>query len=138
MHLVLVIPTEVKRSGGICVSIQLRRDEMPCSLCLGCNLGAVFIGPTKAIYCSARQAMTNMPHLTDLIDAVKQGDLERVRAILDLAGDLIHLRDPTGATPLHYAAFLGQQQVAELLIDRGADINSTDSHFGATPAGWAI
>ena len=82
--------------------------------------------------------MNNIPQLTDLIDAVKQGDLERVTAILDQAGDLIHLRDSTGATPLHYAAFHGQQQVAELLIDRGADINSTDNHFGATPAGWAI
>ena len=82
--------------------------------------------------------MTNMPHLTDLIDVVKQGDLERVTSILDQAGDLVHLRDSTGATALHYAAFHGQQQVAELLIDRGADINSTDSHFGATPAGWAI
>lgn len=26
----------------------------------------------------------------------------------------------------------------QLLLERGADINSTDSHFGATPAGWAI
>jgi hypothetical protein len=25
-----------------------------------------------------------------------------------------------------------------LLIERGADINSTDSQFGATPTGWAI
>ncbi len=82
--------------------------------------------------------MNNIPQLTDLIDAVKQGDLERVTAILDQAGDLIHLRDSSGATPLHYAAFNGQQQVAELLIDRGADINSTDNQFGATPAGWAI
>ena len=82
--------------------------------------------------------MNNIPQLTDLIDAVKQGDLERVTAILDQAGDLIHLRDSSGATPLHYAAFHGQQQVAELLIDRGADINSTDNQFGATPAGWAI
>ena len=24
------------------------------------------------------------------------------------------------------------------LLERGADINSTDSRFGATPAGWAI
>jgi hypothetical protein len=26
----------------------------------------------------------------------------------------------------------------QLLLERGADINSRDSRFGATPAGWAI
>jgi hypothetical protein len=26
----------------------------------------------------------------------------------------------------------------QLLLERGADINSTESQFGATPAGWAI
>ena len=26
----------------------------------------------------------------------------------------------------------------QLLLERGADINSKDSQFGATPAGWAI
>jgi len=30
------------------------------------------------------------------------------------------------------------RQIVQWLLERGADINSTDSHFGATPAGWAI
>ena len=30
------------------------------------------------------------------------------------------------------------RQIVRLLLQRGADINSTDSQFGATPAGWAI
>jgi hypothetical protein len=32
----------------------------------------------------------------------------------------------------------GHRQIVRLLLERGADINSTDSQFGATPAGWAI
>ena len=40
--------------------------------------------------------------------------------------------------PLHYAALTGHRQVVQLLIERGAKINSTDGQFGATPTGWAI
>ena len=32
----------------------------------------------------------------------------------------------------------GHRQIVDLLLERGADINSTDTQFGATPAGWAI
>jgi ankyrin repeat protein len=44
----------------------------------------------------------------------------------------------SGATPLHYAALHGHRQIVKLLLERGADINSIDGQFGATPAGWAI
>jgi ankyrin repeat protein len=74
----------------------------------------------------------------NLIDAVKQGDLERVQGILEADGGLVHARDELGATPLHYAALNGQRRIVDLLLERGADINSPDGRFGATPAGWAI
>lgn len=32
----------------------------------------------------------------------------------------------------------GHRQIVKLLLERAADINSTDTQFGATPAGWAI
>jgi ankyrin repeat protein len=79
-----------------------------------------------------------MPELEKLIDASKRGALEDVRAILDDRPELINIRDELGATPLHHAAFGGHRHVAELLVQRGADINASDSQFGATPAGWAI
>jgi len=79
-----------------------------------------------------------MNDLEELVTAVKQGDLQRVKTILDLKGQLVQRKDSTGATALHYATMYGHRQVAELLIDRGADINSMDNQFGATPAGWAI
>ena len=79
-----------------------------------------------------------MSSFSDLIEAVELGDLERVRAILDQSGDLVHSRDSSGATALHHAAFHGHIEVAELLLDRCADVNATDRRFGATPAGWAI
>jgi ankyrin repeat protein len=74
----------------------------------------------------------------DLIEAAKQGDLERVKRILETDDRLANLRDESGATPLHYAARNGHRQIVQLLLERGAEINCTDSQFGATPAGWAI
>jgi len=52
--------------------------------------------------------------------------------------NLANLKDESGATPLHYAAIHGHRQIVRLLLERGADINATDSRFGANPAGWAI
>jgi ankyrin repeat protein len=74
----------------------------------------------------------------DLIAAARQGDLERVRGILDADASLANARDGAGATPLHYAAIHGHPEIVRLLVKRGADINSRDDEFGATPAGWAI
>ena len=79
-----------------------------------------------------------MNDLASLIEAVQQGDSDRVATLLDANAALARERDKTGATPLHYAALAGQHEIARLLIERGADINSTDDEFGATPAGWAI
>jgi hypothetical protein len=75
-----------------------------------------------------------------LIDGAKRGDLADVRAILTAhtPAEFINQRDPSGATALHYAAFGGHCSVVHELVSHGADINATDSKFGATPAGWAI
>jgi ankyrin repeat protein len=79
-----------------------------------------------------------MDYLEDLVEAVKLGDLRRVSSILDVNAQLVYRKDATGATVLHYATLYGHRQVAELLIERGADVNSMDDQLGATPAGWAI
>jgi ankyrin repeat protein len=42
------------------------------------------------------------------------------------------------ATALHYATFDGLREIVQLLLDRGAEINSRDRQFGATRTGWAI
>jgi hypothetical protein len=79
-----------------------------------------------------------MSNVEDLIEAVKEGDLDRVGAILDASDDLTNQRDESGATPLHYATLNGHFEIARLLVERGADVNSPDGQFGAMPAGWAI
>jgi hypothetical protein len=79
-----------------------------------------------------------MSDLANLTEAAKEGDLDRVATILDANEDLANQRDESGASPLHYATLNGHREIARLLIERGADLNSPDGQFGATPAGWAI
>lgn len=79
-----------------------------------------------------------MTEFERLIDAAKRGDHAEVKGIVHGHGELIHQRDPSGATALHYAAFSGHRSVVQELVSQGADINARDSQFGATPTGWAI
>lgn len=79
-----------------------------------------------------------MTPLQQLMQAAQDGDIDRLRSLLEQHPDLVSERDESGATALHYAALNGHRRAAEFLIDQGADINSRDSQFGATPAGWAI
>ena len=44
-----------------------------------------------------------MSDLDDLIAAAKQGNLERVSAILEADDSLVNRKDESGATPVHYA-----------------------------------
>ena len=79
-----------------------------------------------------------MSDLDELMEEVQRGDIKRVRAILQTNHSLAHQTDDAGATALHYAAFHGHCEIVTLLLEAGADINSRDRQFDATPAGWAI
>ncbi len=73
--------------------------------------------------------------------AVNHGQLEMVRLLLDLGADvdertMLHeLEEPTQSwgTPLWYAALAGRRDIAELLLDRGADANAN-----VYASGWPL
>src|SRR5712691_4104834 len=79
-----------------------------------------------------------MSEASEFFNAVASGDLPRVRELLAMTPSLVNAKDGEGATPLHYAAFNGNQELARFLVEQGADVNARDERFGATPAGWAI
>src|SRR5207249_11272930 len=66
-----------------------------------------------------------------LVDAVKARDAKRAAALLHQHVDP-NVRQPDGATALHWAAHWDDPGVAELLIAAGADVNAAND-LGATP-----
>lgn len=69
-------------------------------------------------------------------DAVKNGNIDEVQWQLD-AGVDVNEESSNGLTPLHYAASAGHNDIVELLIKRGANVNATDSGKGGTPLDYA-
>jgi hypothetical protein len=74
----------------------------------------------------------------ELFSACAAGHAGRVRELLASNSGAARVKDHDGATALHYATLNGHREIAELLLQHGADVNARDSRFGATPAGWAI
>jgi ankyrin repeat protein len=66
----------------------------------------------------------------DLVTAIRNGDVRVVRKLLDNGGD-VSARDAEGNTPLILAAFYASPECLQLLIGKGADVNSANK-AGAT------
>jgi ankyrin repeat protein len=68
----------------------------------------------------------------EIHDAVKAGDLAKVKALLKEDPNLVFSEDSGGYTSLHWAAYKGHKNVAELLLAHKSDVNAKD-HNGNTP-----
>jgi ankyrin repeat protein len=66
----------------------------------------------------------------DIHDAVIKGDIILVKNLLEKNPKLVNSRGKLDRTPLHLAAQEGNQELVELLLDKGADIDAQDQyHF---------
>jgi hypothetical protein len=73
-----------------------------------------------------------------VFDAARDGDIQALTALLDKEPLLVDARpDNDHRTPLIIAAWSNQAGAAELLIERGADIEAEDFVWGASALGWA-
>jgi len=78
--------------------------------------------------------------VTRLHDAVKHGDIRRMKELLDGDRDLVNAvseTDPRLTYPLHVAAEFGQAEAARVLIAYGADPSLIDGENDASALGWA-
>ena len=62
-----------------------------------------------------------------IFDCIRKGELGLVKRILMDDPTLIDIPGLDGITPLIYSAFYGQTEIAQYLIDNGANIESTDA-----------
>jgi ankyrin repeat protein len=95
-----------------------------------------YMGPRRE---EIARALLQRTGENDIFLRVGVGDALAVEAMLAADPSLVHAIDPytnpamgRGATPLHIAACTDRVKMANLLLDRGADINSVGED-GATP-----
>jgi prolyl 4-hydroxylase len=69
--------------------------------------------------------------------AAQVGDVEGLKEIIDVVDDFINRKDANGWTPLHESCRGGHKVVAEILIERGANINEL-TNSGETPLYLAL
>ncbi len=84
----------------------------------------------------AAGAVAALQEEADVHQAAAEGDLARVKTLIQGDPALVSLKNASGLTPLHSAVSRGRQEVAEFLVARGADVRARDNN-GWTPLHWA-
>ncbi len=78
----------------------------------------------------------NWRGVTLLHDLAFEGEVDKVRLLIDYGATLDVTDDEYRSTPLGFAARWGQSEVVTLLLERGADPNAAGAPW-ATPLAWA-
>jgi ankyrin repeat protein len=98
--------------------------------------GEVFLDPKSN---DVLQAVLAHKPKFGLFEIAAFGTAEQLDALLKEDPKRVSERSPFGWTPLHVAAFAGNTATTELLIERGADVNSrAESKFRNTPLQTAL
>jgi cyclase len=63
----------------------------------------------------------------ELLEAVKAGDLAKVRTLVEKEPGIVNAKNPGGQTILFAAVSFGQPEIADYLISKGADVNARTS-----------
>lgn len=67
--------------------------------------------------------------------AARLGMLDKLKALIGERPELVHARGGDGQTPLHFASTV---EIAEYLLEHGADINALDVDHESTPAQYMV
>jgi ankyrin repeat protein len=128
MGSIIVMPRHLTRRLVMRTAIPL----LILTLVLSGALPSVAEGPQNVPFLA--QGATGTPE--ELHEAAMNGDTEKIIMILDANPHFVNRRNKEGRTALTIAACMGYEEVAELLLTRGADVNTTDDK-GRSPLLWA-
>ncbi len=67
----------------------------------------------------------------EIHDAVRGGDLEKVRSLVEADAALVNLKDGEARTPLHWACLGRTIEIISFLVGKGADLNVLDGRANA-------
>jgi len=84
-----------------------------------------------AFSCAAVLVLALSARAEEIHDAVRSGDLAKVKTLLRRHAEWLNSPDQNQKTPLHLALESGHAEIAKHLIDQGADINSKDKDKNA-------
>jgi ankyrin repeat protein len=87
------------------------------------------VEPDLASYAIQRGAFV------DIHAAARLGLMDRVRELIASDPALVHARGGDGQTPLHFARSI---EIAEFLLEQGAEIDARDVDHESTPAQWMV
>ena len=73
----------------------------------------------------------------DIFTYTRQGNIERIRTVIESGQASATDTNGDGVTPLHLAAITGGVPVCTYLIEKGADVNALGGSLPATPLQWA-
>ncbi|HVY71201.1 MAG TPA: ankyrin repeat domain-containing protein [Verrucomicrobiae bacterium] len=129
----------VARENGHETVFQLLMERSPAlvRLAAACAVGGEAL---------ARQILAGQPDITRSLPAAERGrvvdaavneNIQAVRLLLE-AGWPVDAVGHSGGTPLHWAGFHGNVEMARVILAHRPPLELRDAHFNATPLGWAI
>jgi len=83
------------------------------------------------LFCSVAALFTVLP-AQEILDAVRAGDLDKVKALVEKDPKIVNEKGRNGATILFAAIGFRRLEIAGYLISKGADVN-VQNNFHATP-----
>ena len=81
----------------------------------------------SAMVLSLFMALVVAAQSQEIFDALRKGDIQTVKALVEKSPQLVEGRDDSGRTPLHYAAYGGSADLINYFIDKGAKLELQDA-----------
>lgn len=84
------------------------------------------------VFIAIVQILSAKTYSQEIFVAVKKNDLTSIKELIGANQQLVHAKDSTGRTPLHWACRGVHYDVLKFLVEKGADVNALD-HNGIPP-----